>query len=263
MYRGLQVALVASALLAGCADGTNAQYGVADSNLQLDLPPEAADSTRRYLEQKHTVTIDVPEQKIDPAFQAVVAACNTDRKLQCTLLDSELTKAENTAASISARLIPSGVDTFIALAASHGTIESKSTHTNDLAKPIVDAEQRLKMLEGYMQDLLRLQQQSRGDVDALIKVSAEIAETQSQLESLKGEHAHLLQRVDFQIVNLHFFSNRTQSLATPIQRAFRDFGRDLTDGIAQAITGLAYLVPWLLILVPLAFLFRYLWRRFR
>lgn len=263
MRTALYFALIFGALLGGCADGKDARYGLAVSSVQMDLPPEAADASRQYLEQKHTVTIDVPEKQIDPAFQAVIAACNTDRALQCTLLDSELTKAENTAASISARLIPSGVDSFITLAASHGTIESKSTHTNDLAKPIVDAEQRLKMLKGYMEDLLRLQQQSKGDVDALIKVASEIAESQSQLESLKGEHAHLLQRIDYQIVNLHFFSNRTQSLATPIQRAFRDFGRDLTDGIAQAITGLAYLVPWLLILVPLAFLFRYLWRRFR
>jgi hypothetical protein len=254
-------ALAVGVLLVACEDGRETRN--APHFVQTDLAPASPESGRKYLERRHSVTIDVPEKQIEPAFSAAVTACNDDRKLQCTLLDSELTKAEYASASIRARLAPSGVEPFIAVAARHGTIERRSTHTNDLAKPVIDAEQRLKMLETYMGDLLRLRQQSRGDVDALIKVASEIAETQSRIESLKGEHAHLLERVDFQIVHLQIFSNRTQSLSVPITQAFRDFTRDLSSGIGQAITGFAYLVPWLIFLVPLAFLFRYLWRRFR
>jgi hypothetical protein len=260
MRRVFLPAIALGLSLCGCADGLGTGYAKVALS---DSPSEAADGDRQYLERKHALTVDVPESQIEAAFHAVVAACNDDRTLQCTVLDSELTKAESTTASISARLSPIGVEPFIALAAKHGRVESRSTHTNDLAKPIIDAEQRLKMLDAYMADLLRLRQQSRNDVDALIKVTSEIAETQAKIESLKGEHTHLLQRVDFQVVGLHFFSDRTQSFAAPITRALRDFGRDLTSGIAQAITGFAYLVPWLVILVPLAFLFRYLWRRFR
>lgn len=261
MRRAFLPALTLSLFLAGCADGLN--VGLAGSAMQANMELGYADGDRQYLERKHAVTIDVPETQIEAAFQAVVTTCNDDRTLQCTLLDSELTKAEHVTASITARLAPSGIGPFIALAAKHGSVESRSTHTNDLAKPIIDAEQRLKMLEAYMADLLSLRQQSRGDVDALIKVTSELAETQAKIESQKGEHAHLLQRVDLQVVSLHFFSDRTQSFAAPITRAFREFGRDFTSGIAQAVTGFAYLVPWLFILVPLAFLFRYLWRRFR
>ena len=267
MCKAFLSALTFSVLLIGCSDSDDARttypLTLSAQSLQMDLVPDEAGGSRQYLERKHAVAIDVPEQQIELAFQAVIAACNNDQTLQCTLLDSELTKAKETTASISARLNPSAVEPLIALAATHGTIESHSTHTNDLAKPIIDAEQRLSMLEGYMGDLLRLRQQSRSDVDALIKVTAEIAKTQSELESLKGEQVHLRQRVDFQVVNLHFFSDRTQSLATPIKRALHEFWRDFMSGIAQAITGFAYLVPWLFILVPLAFLFRYLWRKFR
>jgi len=252
-------ALAVCVFLVGCGDGR----GYTPRLTQTALESDSVDGNRQYLERTHTATIDIPEKQIESAFQAVATACNDDRELQCTLLDSELTKAEDTTASITARLAPSGVEPFIAVAAQHGTVESRSTHTNDLAEPIIDAEQRLTMLEAYMGDLLRLRQQSGGDVDALIKLASEIAETQSKIESLKGEHAHLRQRVDFQVVTLQLFSHRTQSIGSPIARAFREFGRDFTSGIAQAITGFAYLLPWLFILVPLALLFRYLWRRFR
>jgi hypothetical protein len=261
MRRLFLVVFTFGIFLVGCADGKDAR--VSTPLVRADLPADSAEGGRQFLERLHSITIDVPEKQIETAFEAAVTACNDDRKLQCTLLDSELTKAENTTASIRARLSPTGVEPFIAIAASHGTVESRSTHTNDLAKPIVDAEQRVKMLESYMGDLLRLREQSRTDVDALIKVTSEIAQTQSSIESLKGEHTQLLERVDLQVVTLQLFSNRTQSLATPIARALREFGRDFTSGIAEAITGFAYLIPWLIILVPLAFAFRYLWRRFR
>jgi len=261
MSRSFLLTFMFGIFLTGCADGIDARY--AAPLTRADLPADSAEGGRQFLERLHSATIDVPEEHIEPALGAAVAACNDDRKLQCTLLDSELTKAENTTASIRARLSPTGVEPFIAIVARHGTIESRSTHANDLAKPIVDAEQRLRMLESYMGDLLRLREQSRTNVDALIKVASEIAQTQSSIESLKGEHAQLLKRVEFQVVALQLYSHRAQSFTTPIARAFREFGRDLVSGVAQAISGVAYLVPWLIILVPLALLFRYLWRRFR
>ena len=272
MPRVVASALAIAVFLVGCTEkaagpaqlqsnGQANPYGLAAA--QMAQPSESADENRQYLERKHTVTLDVPENQIASAFEAIVAACENDRESHCTLLDSELTKAEYTTASITARIAPTSVEHFIAAAAKHGSVESRLTHTNDLAKPIIDTDQRLKMLETYMADLLRLQQQSKRDVDALIKVTSEIAKTQSEIASLKGEYAQLRQRVDLQIVSLQLYSNRTRSLGAPIARASREFGRDLTSGIAQAITGLAYLIPWLFILLPLAFLFRYLWKRLR
>lgn len=38
---------------------------------------------------------------------------------------------------------------------------------------------------------------------------------------------------------------------------------NLGSGIAQAIVGFAFLLPWLVILIPLLFLLRGLWKRYR
>lgn len=260
--RRLLAALAAAALLAACGDG-GAEYASAPSAgfaPRIELPREGGGET---LERQHFVNVDLPPEQVEPSFNAAIAACSGDAKLGCTVLDSALNKGEDSNASITVRLAPSGVEPFIALAASHGSIESRSTRTNDLAQPIGDVEKRLAMLDAYMADLLRLRTQTRNDVDALIKLASEIAKTQSEIDSLKGEQSQLRKRVDLQRVEVSFYSNRQQSAATPIARALRDFGRNLMSGLAEAITGIAHLLPWLLLLVPVLLLVRHLWRRFR
>lgn len=260
-FSGLAVLAVAC-VVAGCGGGGSGDYGASSPEYaaRIDLPPSESASS---LERQHFVTIDVPQDQVEPSFDAAVAACSGDPKLECTLLDSALNKGEDSTASLTVRVAPAGVEPFIALAAKDGNIESRSSQTNDLAQPIVDVEQKLAMLDAYKADLLRLRVQSSNNVDALIKVASEIAKTQAEIDSLKGEHVQLRKRVDLQRVAISFHSNRQQSVATPIGRALRDFGRNLTSGIAEAITGFAHLLPWLLLLVPVLLLIRHLWRRFR
>lgn len=250
--------------VAGCGQR---DYSVAPQQAfatKIELPRDmAGPDSQQYLERQHFVTIDVAQDKIESSFNAAVAACNTDKALACVLLDSSLSKGEDSTANVSARVAPAGVEPFIALAAKEGAIESRSTRTNDLQQPISDNATKLSMLEAYMADLLRLRQQLKSDADSLIKVASEIAKTQTEIDALKGEKTQLSQRVDLQLVHFNFYSHRSQSVATPIGRALRDFGANLSGGVAEAITGLAHLLPWLIVLVPLIFLFRFLWRRFR
>ena len=264
MTRPLLLSFAFLLLVGGCGGADNgiaAQQGYAPKmELARDLEGPAS---QQYLERQHFVTIDVAQDKIESSFNAAVAACNADEALSCVLLDSSLSKGEDSTAEVSARVAPAGVERFIALAAKEGAIESRSTRTNDLERPITDNAKKLSMLEAYLADLLRLRQQLKSDADSLIKVASEIAKTQTEIDALKGERTQLSQRVELQLVQLNFYSHRSQSVMTPIGRALRDFGANLAGGVAEAITGLAHLLPWLIVLVPLVFLFRFLWRRFR
>ena len=152
------------------------------------------------------------------------------------------------------RVGPKAVEPLVALAATFGEIARRTTRAEDLAKPILDTDKRLAMLEAYLEDLTRLRQQSRQEVEALIRVAAEIAKTQSELDAAKAEQAQLRQRVDLQILEISFYSEQIGSFSSTIGEALKDFGMNLGDGIAQAIVGLAFLLPWLIILIPLLFL---------
>ena len=47
----------------------------------------------------------------------------------------------------------------------------------------------------------------------------------------------------------------------PIRDAVRDFFGNLSEGISQAITAVAYILPWLLVVILGLYLVRFLWRR--
>lgn len=254
MYKGTIFVISICIVLAGCTSDRTDQVTQLASKQRSQVGEE-------YLAYEHSATIDLAGDKLAPTFHSVINACAADTKHSCTVLHSELSSGQYASASMRLRLKPDGVGGIVALAAENGLITQRSTHIEDIATPIIDSERRLSMLEAYLEDLLRLRDESRSDVEALITVMGEIAETQSELETLRGEHAYLRQRVDLDILNLRFITERSLSFWTPITAAFGDFSTNLSAGISEAVIGFAYLLPWLFILVPLAFLIRFLWRK--
>lgn len=242
--------------LAGCA-------GDRTDQANQFVPEQRSQADNEYLAYEHSATIDLAQDDVAPIFRSVIKACADDKEYSCTVLHSELSSGRYTSGSMRLRLKSEGVEYMVALAAEKGLVTYSATHIEDIATPIIDTERKLSMLQAYLEDLSGLRDTSKGDVEALIAVAAEIAETQTQLETLQGEHAYLRQRVDLDILNLSFQTERNLSFWSPIAAAFSDFGNNLSSGISEAIVGFAYLLPWLFILIPLAFFIRFLWRKLR
>lgn len=211
----------------------------------------------------HELMVELEDDDIGKAHQSVLNACKTNTADPCTVLESTVRHGDISDASLHMRVSPKAVEPLIALASGFGEVTRRTTNAEDLAKPILDTGKRLAMLEAYLEDLTRLRQQSRQDVEALIRVAAEIAKTQSELDAARAEQAQLRQRVDLQILEIRFYSERAGSFGATIGEAMSEFGTNIGSGIAQAVVGFAYLLPWLVILIPLLFLLRRLWRRFR
>jgi len=86
---------------------------------------------------------------------------------------------------------------------------------------------------------------------------------QADYEAAAGKRALLAQRVETEILDVSIRSERHRPFWTPIGRALREFGGHLAEGISTAITGLAYLVPWLVLMSVLGWAGRRWWRRRR
>lgn len=197
--RSLLLCCAALAVSTGCQ--RDVPYGI--ESLE-GLP--AADSTTATLAIEHDVAVELEDDDIAKAHQAVLDACKGNNETPCTVLESTVRHGEVSEAALRMRVGPKAVEPLVALAAGFGEVARRTTTAEDLAKPILETDKRLAMLEAYLEDLLRLRQQSRQEVEALIRVAAEIAKTQSELDAAKTEQAQLRQRVELQILDISFYS---------------------------------------------------------
>ncbi|WP_374581882.1 DUF4349 domain-containing protein [Pseudoduganella sp.] len=217
----------------------------------------------KYLAYEHSVTVDAAEGDVKPLLDKLVAACHADVANQCTLLASGVQGGRESSANVRVRIKRPGVDKLVALAAAGGEVASRNTAAEDLEGPIRDNAKRLDMLRSYQQKLQALEAKSSNNVEALVKLSQELASVQSELEAATGVEARLMERVNMDLLNIAIQSRTQRGFWSPVKRALGDFGSNLSEGIASAVTGVAYLIPWALILLVVGALGRKIWRKAR
>ncbi|HEX5055645.1 MAG TPA: DUF4349 domain-containing protein [Gammaproteobacteria bacterium] len=212
-----------------------------------------------YLAYEHNVTIEVDEDELQASFLSTVKKCIDDVANACEIHYSDLTSGDYPSAQIRVRIKKEGVEGLIQTASEHNEITSRNVSAEDLATPIMDNEKRLRMLESYQKKLIELESRSAKDIESLIKISSEIAKTQSDLEAAKGENEYLMKRVNLDIVSINFVTDEADSFLKPIGDALENFVYNLSKGIAGAITVVAFVIPWVAVLIGLFFLWRRLW----
>ncbi|MFT7532696.1 MAG: hypothetical protein ACI9FD_003729 [Gammaproteobacteria bacterium] len=243
----------------GCSESS---VDGAASSAKMDITTEANQKERgKFLAYAHRISVDLPEEEINPRFQKIIYLCTNDEKHQCTILHSSFNSRDHDSSNIELRIKPEGVATIIDLASVGGQLSNQSTDVEDLGDSIVDNQKRLEMLQKYRKRLEVLELKSANDVESLIKIASELSSVQSDLEYAEGKKAKLLQRVQMDIVNISLYSRNTLSFWDPIADAIGDFGSNLAEGISQAITAVAFLLPWLLILILLICVVRIIWRK--
>jgi hypothetical protein len=225
--------------------------------------PAASHAPGATLAYEHSISLDISEDRIAAVFEAEQAVCREAAADQCTLLESRLDVGRDAYASLKFRAQPAGIKKLLAALTAQGGVVDQTTTVEDLAGPLQDTARKLAMLRDYRAKLEALRGRASSNIDTLIKVNKELAQVQSDLEALAGQQAHLVQRVETEILNVRLSSSHNRGFFSPIWRALSRFGANLSDGLAGAITGIAYILPWL----PILFLFvwgsRKLWGRMK
>jgi len=210
----------------------------------LSAAPVTERANGQYLAYEHSVDLDVDEKRVAAAHEAAVKACSAAAAEQCVLLESHLSAGSTASARLKFRAKAAGIKKIVGQLTTHGEVIRQSVTAEDLAAPIADSAKKLALLSDYRSKLEGLRANASQNIDALIKVNQELAQVQSEIESLSGERAHLVQRVETEILNVAIFPTYRHSFWRPIGEALGQFGDDLSRGIASAIGGLAYLIPW-------------------
>lgn len=214
-----------------------------------------------FLAYEHSLSVDVEEQRVAAIFEAAQAVCRDAADELCAVLESRISAGRAASASLKFRARPDGIRKIVAALGQQAEVTNQSTTAEDLAAPIADTAKKLAMLKDYRSKLEVLRGRAGNDVDSLIKVNRELAQVQSELEAIAGTHAHLVQRVETEILNVFIRSVEHRVFWRPIGFALSDFSGNLSEGISVAITGIAFLIPWVVILAIVAWSVRKLWRR--
>jgi hypothetical protein len=239
----LMLALMLALLLAGCSSKSAVEGAL------VQPARGGADKAARFLAYEHALQLETEQDKVAALFQAGQAACRDAAVDACVVLESRLTTGNQAYAALKLRARPAGIAKLIAALGKQSTITEQSTVAEDLAAPVADTEKKLAMLTDYRTKLEALRGRAGSDVDALIKVTRELAQVQNDIESISGQRAQLMQRVDTELLSVTIRSSQQQGFWSPVALAGKDFGANLAQGVAGAITGLAYLLPWLAMLL--------------
>jgi Domain of unknown function (DUF4349) len=258
----LLLACLLFAALAGCSNNSETDVAMMAAAANAESS-KAAGGPRRTLAYKHTVQLDTQQENVAKIHEAALLACREASADLCTVLESRISKGRFAAASLQFRIKAAGVPKLIAALNRQADITEQYTQAEDLAGPIQDGERKLAMLTTYRAELEALLKRAGNDVEALIKVTRELAKVQSELEAANGQQADLVRRVETEILNIAIRSERSQSFWRPISLAATDFGSSLSQGVSTAITGVAYLLPWILVIGLAVWIARKLWRRRR
>ena len=266
--RWTALALCAAVLAAGCSKTAHDQGGGAPAPREMRAPasdPTDAGKRRATLATTRRVEMLVAPEAIAPLFAATQAACDADTASQCVVMASQLQTGERAHAELTLRAAPAGIARLLARLHAGTGLVGESASSEDLAAPIVDTERQLAMAREYRDSLLALRAKGGNDIKTLMSVNEELARVQSQLESATGTRAHLQQRIDTEtlVVSIDSADVHQTHAWRSVTDALRDFGSHLAEAAGNAITFVAFVIPWAVVLLPLAWCARWLWRRRR
>ncbi|WP_111981736.1 DUF4349 domain-containing protein [Dyella jiangningensis] len=242
-------AVLAVLLLAGCSR----KQEVAPAT----LTGEAAKAGAK-LAYEHAVGIELPKAQIDARVGAVREACETQRFGACNVL--RITQGE-WRSSLVVRATPGAVEPLVGMAGQGGKFVSRETHAEDLADAVNDNQRKQAQLDAYARRLDELASRRDLAVADLMALSHEQAQVQQQRESLQGEAAMQQRRLDTNLLELDFHDADAGSRGHRLSASLSGLLDQLIEGVGDALSAVAYGLPFLLLALPLALAWRWAWRR--
>lgn len=221
---------------------------------------------KKYIALRHHLNVELPVASLQTGFDAAIKHCEA---LQCQILSANFNKEtpyNPPSASLSVRVPPRNVAVFLTGLAKSGDIIQHGREAEDKTNQVVDADARIKNLT-ELRDRLRLMLNDKSaKFKDIIDVERELANTQSQLDSIMSIRKVLSLETDLVAVNIDFSAKQgitEQGFFSPVARALKDAGRVLMESLAAVITFVVTALPWLLIGIPSLIIIGRVWKRLK
>jgi hypothetical protein len=232
--------------------------------------PAQDEMAQRFLAVRQELNVEVPQAQLADAWGQVRDLCAT---LRCELLTATLlreTPQQPGNALLEMRVAPADVDRLLGTLAGVATIVSQNTISEDKTTEVIDVEARIKNRTDF-RDSLRLMLRdttTKRTMSDLLEIQRTLSDTHAELDAMAAQRKLLEQQTSKQHIQIQFTPTRALvqggTSYSPIGRALRDAGHVLGESMGALITFVAAVLPWLvLVVLPLGWMLRALWRRRR
>jgi hypothetical protein len=221
---------------------------------------------KKYIALRHRLNVEIPQQNMQASFDAALKHCEA---LSCQILSANYNKETPYSppyASLSMRIPPRNVEIFLSGLAKSGEIMQHMREAEDKTNEVVDTDARIKNMTELRDRLRSMLSDKSAKFKDIIDVERELANTQSQLDSLLSIRKVLSLETDFVAVNVDFTAKQgitEQGFFAPVAQTLKNAGRVMMESLATLISFVASAIPWLLIGIPLLLLIRKFWTKIK
>lgn len=245
--------LVIILTLAGCAKKVTESH-------QSPVDGEV-DKSGTELAYEHTVSVAVAGSELAERMKSVQGACADERFGKCRLLRFDESRGRYASGIVTVRVEPAGVEPLVALASTNGTISSRETRAEDLSVVVADTSRQREQLAAQRIQLDEFRNRKDLAVADMIALAHEVVQVESNLADLDETSSGLQNRLDTNLLTLQFRASEKDSNWAHLGESISNSLDSFIDGTSEAIEMIAFGFPFLIILFPLALLWRWLWRR--
>lgn len=229
----------------------------------LTAAADSADvATRKYVAFRHYLQIETAPENMQASFDATIQHCETLKGQLLSANFNRQTSYSPPSASLSLRVPPENLSAFLTGLDKNGAVTQHGRDSEDKTIQVVDADARIRNLTD-LRDRLRLMLNDKtAKFKDIIDVERELANTQSQLDSIASVRKILALETDLVAVNIDFVASQgitEQGFFAPVARAIKNAGQVMMSSFAAVITFVVGLIPWLIFGLPLTWLMRRYW----
>jgi hypothetical protein len=262
MVRRFTVVAICTLVLTGCDRAPNDRMAreLHAEIVSPNVPPPAivvdsASPSQQQFSYTHSWTVTMGHGTVSPRFTRARDLCLHDRTLNCKLVSATMTSGGDDTAFVSATLevqLPHGkLDVFerALLAPVKGesvgdaVVQSRSTQAQSVETEVGDNARKVAQLTAYRDRLADVAKRSNMSVEDIIKLEAERARVQTDLDEATGQQRTLTNGIAREDVSITLTER-----APPVDRLAtfaRDAGVTLTESTVSAVLFAIGALPWL------------------
>lgn len=232
----------------------NATEAVTSGAVSSSTAPTSA------LALQHSISLEIEASKVQPLFHQIEEMCQKIAMTQhCQLLNSNLSKEQEPSANLSLKAKAQGIKMIIEVL-NKNNVTNYAVNSENLAGSISDVQKRVAMLTSYRDNLEKLSKKTNASLESLMKVNQEMATVQSEIETLRGEHAFMIDRVQTQTLNISistkYLSTTEDTFITVLKDAIIGSIDDAINGLKLILVAFIYLLPWAFLGFVVYFIYR-------